>query len=238
MNRICVVTGGTRGIGRAIAAALLERGDSVMVTGRTMEGASAAERALAAACGDSARVASAVCDVRDHRAVEAAMATAVSRFGGIDVLINNAGFGVGTRVADLSYDEWDRIIGVNLTGVFHGCRAAIPHLRARGGGWIVNISSLSTSGPFPGGAAYAAAKAGVNAFTETLMQELRYDGIRVTCVLPGSVATEFSGRSARDGADWRLQPEDVALAVVNLLDADPRALPSRLEIRPSQPRKG
>lgn len=184
-----------------------------------------------------ANVAGVACDVRDPAAVDALMAGTVSRFGGLDVLINNAGVGIGAPVADLSHEEWQRIIGINLTGVFNCCHAAIPYLRARGGGWIVNVSSLSSKNPFAGGAAYTASKAGLNAFSEALMQELRDDRIRVSCVLPGSVATGFSGRSHAAGADWRLLPADVARAIVGLLDFDPRSLPSRIEIRPSRPIK-
>jgi NAD(P)-dependent dehydrogenase (short-subunit alcohol dehydrogenase family) len=161
----------------------------------------------------------------------------VTDCGGLDVLVNCAGVGVGAPVADLSAEEWDRIIGTNLTGVFNCCKAAIPHLRARGGGWIVNISSLSSTGPFPGGAAYVASKAGVNAFSDALMQELRDDNIRVTTILPGSVATGFSGREPGSGADWKLLPEDVARAVVGALDFPPRSLPSRIDVRPSKPAK-
>jgi len=137
----------------------------------------------------------------------------------------------------MPHDEWDRIIGTNLTGVFNCCKAAIPHLRRRGGGWIVNISSLSSTGPFPGGAAYVASKAGINAFSDALMQELRDDNIRVTTVLPGSVATGFSGREPGTGADWKLLPEDVAHAITDLLNHPARSLPSRIEIRPSRPKK-
>lgn len=140
-------------------------------------------------------------------------------------------------MADLSHDEWRRIIEINLTGVFNCCRAAIPHLKSRGAGWIVNVSSLASTSPFAGGAAYCASKAGVNAFSEALMQELRYDGIRVSVVLPGSVATGFSGRSRGAGAEWRLAPEDVALTIAGMLELDPRSLPSRIEIRPSKPQK-
>jgi short-subunit dehydrogenase len=110
-------------------------------------------------------------------------------------------------------------------------------LRARGGGWIDNISSLSSTDPFAGGAAYCASKAGVNAFTEALMQELRYDNIRVTCILPGSVATGFNGREPGAGADWKLLPEDVAQAIADVLNHPPRSLPSRIELRPSRPKK-
>jgi NAD(P)-dependent dehydrogenase (short-subunit alcohol dehydrogenase family) len=151
--------------------------------------------------------------------------------------VNNAGVGVGAPVADLSEDEWRRIIDTNLTGVFHCCKAAIPRLRRRGGGWIINISSLASKNPFVGGAAYCASKAGLNAYSEALMQELRYDDIRVSYILPGSVATGFSGRAPAEGGDWRLQPEDVAHAIVDLLRHPVRSLPSRVEIRPSRPRK-
>jgi NAD(P)-dependent dehydrogenase (short-subunit alcohol dehydrogenase family) len=152
----------------------------------------------------------------------------------------------------MTADDWHRVIETNLTGVFHCCRAALPRLRARGGGWIINISSLSSTGPFADGAAYCASKAGLNAFSEALMQEVRQDGVRVACVLPGSVRTDFSRRSpgadpstssgssrALSSDDWKLAPEDVARAVAELISFPARSLPSRIEIRPSRPpRKG
>jgi 3-oxoacyl-[acyl-carrier protein] reductase len=153
------------------------------------------------------------------------------------VLVNSAGVGTGVPIAEMPHEEWDRIIGTNLTGVFNTCKAAIPQLRARGGGWIVNISSLASTNPFAGGAAYCASKAGLNAFSDALMQELRYDNIRVTTVLPGSVATGFNGREPGSGADWKLLPEDVAHAIVDLLNHPARSLPSRVEIRPARPKK-
>lgn len=236
MNRICLITGGTRGIGRALAGRLLAEHDMVAITGTSSDGAMAAASALAAASNDASRVVGVTCDVRDASSVEAAVRTTVARFGGLDVLVNNAGVGVGAPVADMSSEEWDRIIGTNLTGVFNCCRAVIPQLRTRGGGWIINVSSLASKNPFAGGAAYCATKAGLNAFSEALMQEVRYDGIRVAYVLPGSVATGFSGRASDAGADWKLLPEDVAQVIVDLLAHPPRSLPSRVEIRPSQPR--
>jgi 3-oxoacyl-[acyl-carrier protein] reductase len=235
MSRIILITGGTRGIGFATAGALIKAGDQVAITGTTSDGVVKAEHALAA--GDGGSILGIVCDVRDAASVQRAVETVVARFGGLDVLINSAGVGVGVPIADLPNDEWERIIGTNLTGVFNCCKAAIPHLRKRGGGWIVNISSLSSTGPFPGGAAYVASKAGVNAFSDALMQELRDDNIRVTTVLPGSVATGFSGRAPGTGADWKLLPEDVAHAIVDLLNHPARSLPSRIEIRPSRPKK-
>jgi NAD(P)-dependent dehydrogenase (short-subunit alcohol dehydrogenase family) len=236
MTRVSFVTGGSRGIGFAVAASLLERGDSVAITGTSADRIHEAAKVLAdRAAGD--RVLPIVCDVREAPSVESAMRSVESRFGGIDVLVNNAGVGVGAPIADLSEDEWHRIIDTNLTGVYHCCKAVIPRLRRRGGGWIVNISSLSSKDPFVGGAAYCASKAGLNAFSEALMRELRYDNIRVSYVLPGSVATGFSGRTASAGEDWRLSPDDVAQVILDLLSHPTRSLPSRVEIRPSQPRK-
>jgi NAD(P)-dependent dehydrogenase (short-subunit alcohol dehydrogenase family) len=242
MSRVALVTGGTRGIGYAVAEALLRAGDDVAITGTTSDGVARAEHALASittpAAHGAGRVVGIVADVRDAAAVELACRTVVAQFAGLDILVNCAGVGVGAPVSELPHDEWNRIIGINLTGVFNCCKAAIPHLRTRGGGWIVNISSLSSTGPFPGGAAYVASKAGVNAFSDALMQELREDNIRVTTVLPGSVATGFSGRPAASGADWKLLPEDVARVITDALDFPPRSLPSRIEIRPSRPKKG
>jgi 3-oxoacyl-[acyl-carrier protein] reductase len=234
MPKVALVTGGTRGIGYAVAEALVKAGDTVAITGTNTDGVVKAERALSEI---SAHVVGITCDVRDPGSVQRAVETVVAKFGGLDVLVNCAGVGVGAPIADLSHDEWHRIIGTNLTGVFNCCKAAIPHLKTRGGGWIVNISSLASTNPFPGGAAYCASKAGLNAFSDALMQELRDDNIRVTTVLPGSVATGFSGREAGSGADWKLLPEDVAQAIVDLLNHPARSLPSRVEIRPSRPKK-
>jgi len=235
MSRLALVTGGTKGIGYAIAEAMMRAGDQVAILGRSGHAVATAERSLAMNTG--ARVIGVEGDVRDAASVDRAMHQVITSLGGLDVLVNCAGVGVGAPIADLRVEEWDRIIGTNLTGVFNCCKAAIPHLRARGGGWIVNISSLSSTGPFPGGAAYVASKAGVNAFSDALMQELRDDNIRVTTILPGSVATGFSGREPGSGADWKLLPEDVARAVVSALDFPPRSLPSRIDVRPSKPAK-
>ena len=131
--------------------------------------------------------------------------------------------------------DWRRVVETNLTGVYHCCHAAIPHLKARGGGWIINVSSLAASNPFVGGAAYCASKAGLNAFSEALMQELRHDGIRVSVVAPGSVQTGFSRAGDGSGASWKLAADDVAQVIVDLVAHPTRSLPSRVEIRPSRP---
>lgn len=232
---IAFVTGGTRGIGLAVVEALVARGDSVVLTGTADDSVQRAETAVSLAAGDATRVMGVVCDVRDRGSVRRAMDASVQRFGGLDILVNNAGVGVGGSIADLDEAEWHRLIDTNLTGVFHCCQAAIPHLKARGAGWIVNISSLAGKNAFPGGAAYCATKAGLDIFSEALMQEVRYEGIRVAHVCPGSVATGFSNRAPGAGADWKLHAEDVAAVVLHLLSHPARSLPSRVEIRPAQP---
>jgi NAD(P)-dependent dehydrogenase (short-subunit alcohol dehydrogenase family) len=176
-------------------------------------------------------------DVRSYAEVEAAIALVAERFGSLDILVNNAGVGTFAPVADMDPADWRRVIETNLTGAFHCARAAMPHLRRRGG-WIINISSLASKNPFPNAAAYSASKAALNAFSEALMQEVRYDGIRVACVLPGSVNTGFGGLS-NTKSEWALMPDDVAEVVADLVAHPSRSLPSRVEIRPAQPpRKG
>jgi NAD(P)-dependent dehydrogenase (short-subunit alcohol dehydrogenase family) len=230
-GKVALVTGGSKGIGLAIAETLIARGARVMITGRS---AGDLERA-AARLGPSARSASA--DARSADEAGRAVQAAVDQFGGLDVLVNNAGIGLFKPTADMSPSEWQSVIETNLTGVFHFCHAAIPQLRRRGGGWIINISSLAGKNPFSGGAAYCASKAGLNAFSVALMLEVRFDNIRVSCVMPGSVATGFGGRGEPDRADWKIQPEDVGQVVLDLLLMPPRSLPSRVELRPSKPQK-
>ena len=232
---VAVVTGGSRGIGFATARALIGTGARVAITATSEQTLRAAALELEKLGGAEA-VLSLRADVRHPEQVDQAIDAVVRRFGGLDILVNNAGIGIFQTVGDMTGDEWDQVMGTNLTGVFYCCRAALPHLRSRGGGWIINISSLSSTGPFAGGAAYCASKAGLNAFTEALMQEVRQDGIRVACVLPGSVDTEFNGRTTGSPRDaWKLAPADVAQAVTALIGYPTRSLPSRIEIRPSRP---
>jgi NAD(P)-dependent dehydrogenase (short-subunit alcohol dehydrogenase family) len=232
-GKTAFVTGGSRGIGLAIARALLEAGANVALTATTARSASDAAAELGKAFPGN-RVIGIAANVRDLAAVDAAMTTTTDQFGGLDILINNAGVGRLVPFDQLSPEIWNDVIGTNLTGVFHCCHAAIPRMRARGGGWIINISSLASTNPFINGTAYCASKAALNAFSEALMQEIRYDGIKVSYVMPGSVDTEFGGRGAAKRG-WALQGEDVAEVVVDLLRHPSRSLPSRVEMRPSQP---
>jgi 3-oxoacyl-[acyl-carrier protein] reductase len=226
-GKVAVVTGGTKGIGRAIAEALLAEGARVVVGARTAEDVDR----VATELGEEAR--GAVCDVRDPDHCRSLVDTAVEAFGGLDILINNAGVGIFKPVAELSIEEWDRVQETNVSGVFYCSHAAIPHLKARGGGWIINIGSLAGKNAFPGGAAYNASKFALIGFSEALMQEVRHDGIRVSYVMPGSVATGFSTGEA----DWKIQPEDIGKIVLDLLATPDRTLPSRVEVRPSRPPK-
>jgi NAD(P)-dependent dehydrogenase (short-subunit alcohol dehydrogenase family) len=235
-GKVAIVTGGSRGIGRAVAAALLADGASVAITATDAGRLEDARRALSAGTpGAADRLLVVRADVRREADVEAAITAAAGRFGGIDILINNAGVGRFGEVAAMTGDEWHQVIETNLTGVFQCCRAVIPHLKSRGGGWIINVSSLAADNPFAGGAAYCASKAGLNAFGAALMQEVRHDGIRVSTVQPGSVRTAFSRAGDGPGMDWKLAPEDVAEVVVDLLHHPARSLPSRVELRPSRP---
>jgi NAD(P)-dependent dehydrogenase (short-subunit alcohol dehydrogenase family) len=232
-----IVTGGTRGIGLAIAKAIVTAGGAVMVTGRQLESVDAVVRSLAELAGDPARVSGAAVDARDSVGANQLVAETVRRFGGLDVLVNNAGIGAFTDVASMSDSDWDSTIGTNLSGVFYCSRAAIPAMRQSGGGWIINMASLAGRNYFPRGAAYCASKAGLVAFSECLMQEVRYDNIRVSVIMPGSVATEFDPSTAGSDDSWKLAADDVAQVVADLLKHPARSLPSRIEIRPAQPRK-
>ncbi len=237
-GRVAIVSGGSRGIGFSVASALVSTGARVAICGLSQARLDAAsERLRQAASADAGRVMAGVADVREADQVRRFVDAVAERMGGLDVMVNNAGIGGFAEAADQPAADWQRILDTNLSGVFHCCQAAIPHLRRRGGGWIINVSSLAGKNPFRGGAAYCASKAGLNALSEVLMQELRYDDIRVSYILPGSVETDFSGPGAGGGADWKLSPDDVAAAVVDLLGHARRSLPSRIEIRPSKPRR-
>jgi len=234
-GKVAMVTGGSRGIGLAIATALVREGVQVAVTGMSAAHLSTARSKIDGAGPGALETLQA--DVRKFDEVARAVDATVARFGGLDILINNAGIGIFKDVAEMSPQEWQQVIETNLTGVFNGCHAAIPHMRRRGGGFIINISSLAGKNPFSAAAAYCASKAGLNAFSEALMQEVRYDGIRVSYVMPGSVATAFSSGDESKGADWKISSDEVADVVLGLLRHHPRSLPSRVELRPSRPRK-
>jgi 3-oxoacyl-[acyl-carrier protein] reductase len=229
-----LVTGAGRGIGRAVALALAREGARLTLVARTASELEAVAREAEAAGG---RAVAFVGDLRTREACDGAVARAVDAHGKVQVLVNNAGVGEYRAVAETSDEDWDRIIGTNLTAVFRLTRAALPHL-TREGGHIFMISSLAGANPIPKMAAYCASKAALDHFPHCLMLEVRHQGVKVTTIAPGSVDTGFGGapgeRNRRD-ADWMLKPEDIATCILDLLHTRPQAHLSRIEMRPSRP---
>ncbi len=234
-RKIAIVTGATRGIGRAIAKSLADAGAVVAITARSEEDlASAVSRLNERKSGHAVGY---VCDVRDYEQVKAVFAEVAEDLGGVDILINNAGIGLFEPVETITPEDFRAVLETNLFGVFYCCHEAIPLMKQRGGGYIINISSLAGANAHPRMAAYNASKFGLNGFSEALMQEVRHDNIKVSYIMPGSVNTEFGGDEPSSEKSWQLQPDDVAQVVLDLLAAPDRALPSRVEIRPSKPPK-
>lgn len=234
-DKVAVVTGGSRGIGFSIAKALAREGAQVYICGRDPD---AIQKAIAEIkkSGASGAVDGSVANVRHYEDCRKLIRGAATRFGGLDVLVNNAGVGIFSPVDQMDPEDWEKVIGTNLSGVFFCCREAIPLMRMRSGGYIFNISSLAGVNAFPGGSAYNASKFGLNGFSEALMQEIRYEGIRVSYIMPGSVDTDFGAAAGSKSREtWKLTGEDVAQAVIDLYRFPTHALASRIEMRPSQP---
>jgi 3-oxoacyl-[acyl-carrier protein] reductase len=232
-GRVAVVTGSSKGIGYAIAEALVQAGASVTVSARDAAAVSAAADRLNSA--GQGRALGVPCDVRRPEAVAELIGGTVAEFGGLDILVNNAGFARFAPVADLTVEGWQQMIETNLSGAFYCCREAIPHLRRRGGGWVINIASLAGKNPLAGGTAYNASKFGLVGFSEALLLDVRHDNIRVSCLMPGSVATGFNDHTPSDADAWKIQPEDIAGLVLSLLEVPGRTMPSRVELRPTRP---
>lgn len=231
-----VVTGSTKGIGLAVARALVQEGVNLVVSSRTPSDIDQAVGSLAAS--GSSKVLGKACDIRHPEQVEELIRFCVEQLGGLEILINNAGIGIFKKVEAMTVTEWRDTVATNLDAVFYACRFAIPEMKKAGGGFIINISSLAGKNAFPGGAAYNASKFALTGFSEALMQEVRYDDIRVAYVMPGSVDTWFSGGPPGGGESWKLSAADVADVVIDTLKRHPRCLTSRIEMRPSKPKKG
>ena len=232
-DKTAIVTGSTKGIGRAIAEALVRAGANASVSARNVDEIRDAVRELEGI--GEGEVTGAVCDVRSYEEVRALFEHTVEELGGVDILVNNAGIGSFQTVEEMSPDDFRAVLETNLFGVFYCCHEAVPRMRERGGGYIINISSLAGTNAHPRMAAYNASKFGLNGFSEALMQEVRHDQIKVSYIMPGSVNTEFGGDQPSEEKSWQLQPEDVARVVLQLLEHDERSLPSRVEMRPSRP---
>lgn len=234
-NKRAIVTGASKGIGLAIAKALYQEGAHVLICAR--DGA-AVEKAVAqiqeTAGGKIFGVAT---DVSKHDDVARLFAAGDEQLGGLDILVNNAGFGVFRPTAELSVEDWDRLIATNLSGTFYCSKEGLSRFKRAGGGQIINLSSLAGKNPFAGGAAYNASKFGMNGFSEAMMLDHRADHVRVSYVMPGSVDTEFSGKPTQEKSSWKIAPEDIAEIVLAILKMPERTLISRVEVRPSLPKK-
>lgn len=230
-GRVALVTGGTKGIGLAVVKELLGAGFQVAFSAR---GGTDVDRVAAdlAAQGEVLGIAA---DVRDPEACESMVGQTVDRFGGLDVLINNAGVGIFAPLQEMSVEDWHTQMDTNLNGVFYLSRASVPHLKNSTDAWIINIGSLAGRNAFGGGVAYNASKFGLRGMSEAMMLDLRYEGIRVSLIMPGSVATDFGSRPADAKEGWALTSEDVGRAVLDLLRYPGNAHVSKVEMRPSQP---
>lgn len=237
-SKIALITGGSKGIGLAIAKKLLAEGASVAICGRSAGTLDAAAKVLAKDHGD-ARVAAIRADVSKLGDVRALIAEVKKRFGGLDILVNNAGVGVFKSVGELQPAEWHSMLDTNLSGMYYCCHEALPLLKESKSAFIFNIGSLAGRYASAGGAGYNATKFGVVGFSEALMLDHRQDGVRVTCVMPGSVDTGFGhpDTSKENAHPWKIQPDDIADTVLHLLQLPERTLVSKVEIRPSQPPK-
>jgi len=231
-NKVALITGGTKGIGFGIAASMLKEKMKVAITGRTKEGVDGATEELANI--GSGEVIGIVSDVRNRQSLVNAVKSISDKWGKLDVLIANAGVGHFGSVMDLTDDQWNDTIDINLTGVFNSAKASIPELK-KTKGYIITIASLAGTNFFAGGSAYNASKFGLVGFTQAMMLDLRHEGINVSTIMPGSVSTYFNNHVPNKEDSWKIQIEDLGQMVVDLLKLDPRTLPSKIEVRPSQP---
>ena len=234
-EKVALITGGSKGIGLGTAQALLEAGMRVAITSRSAEAAQATADALNAKFPD--KVLGIVSDVRNLSAEQKAVDQVVAHFGQLDVLVANAGLGHFAPIQELTVEQWQSTIDTNLTGVFHSVKAAIPALKQTEG-YIITIASLAGTNFFPTASAYNASKFGLVGFSQAIMLDLRKDGIKVSTIMPGSVATHFNDHTPSEADAWKIQPEDIGQMVVDLLRMHPRTLPSKVEVRPSRPPKG
>lgn len=231
-GKVAIVTGSTKGIGRAIAERMVNEGANVVITART----SSDVVSVAEHLGDNA--VGIPCDVADPEACQELVDRTVARFGRLDVLVNNAGMGIFKPITEMTVDEWRKQIDINLGGVFYCSKAAIPHLSASSDGYIINIGSLAGRNTFARGTGYNASKFGLLGMTEAMMLDVRYDDVRVSIVMPGSVNTRFNENETSSERGWKLEADDCALAVMQLLEYPKEAHVSRIEMRPAQPDKG
>ena len=231
-DKVCLITGGTKGIGLGIAHALLAKGAKVIITGRSKESTQKVVDQLLEKYPDN--VIGAGADVRIYEDQQRAIKDAVTKWGKVDIAIANAGVGHFESIEDLSINQWKDVIDINLTGAFYTVKAAVEELK-KSKGYFISIASLAGTNFFAKGSAYNASKFGLVGFTQAVMLDLRKYGVKVSTVMPGSVATYFNDHIPSEQDAWKIQPEDIGQIVVDLLQMHPRTLPSKVEVRPSIP---
>lgn len=232
-DKVAYITGGSKGIGYGIAKTLLHNGMKVAISSRTINAATLAAESLSK---DSLKILAVESDVSSLAAETKAVQSVIDHFGQLDVLVANAGIGHFANIESLTEEEWKETIDTNLTGVFNSVKASIEALK-KSKGYIITIASLAGTNFFENGAAYNASKFGLVGFSQAIMLDLRKHGIKVTTIMPGSVATHFNNHVPNDADAWKIQPEDIGQMVADLLNMNPRTLPSKIEVRPSIPGK-
>jgi len=232
MSKTAYITGGSKGIGLGIAKAMLAEGMKVAITGRNSASLSSAVEELSKV--GKGEILAIESDVRNFESEKNAIEQVLEKWGTLDVVIANAGVGKFASIEEMSLEDWNSVIDINLTGVFHTVKAAIPAMK-ESKGYIMTIASLAGTNFFQKGSAYNASKFGLVGFTQAVMMDLRQYGIKVTTIMPGSVATYFNGHVPSEKDAWKIQPEDIGQMVIDLLKMNPRTLPSKVEVRPSMP---
>lgn len=232
-GKVAYITGGSKGIGLGIAKVLSEEGMRVAISSRHLKAAEDAVASLGASPDSMLAIQSDVSSMADE---QSAVKQIIDRFGQLDVLIANAGVGHFAPIDELPVEKWNETINTNLTGVFHSVKASLDALK-KSEGYIISIASLAGTNFFENGSAYNASKFGLVGFTQAIMLDLRKYGIKVSTIMPGSVATYFNNHIPNDADAWKIQPEDIGQMVADLLHMNPRTLPSKIEVRPSKPGK-
>ncbi|NBB18136.1 SDR family oxidoreductase [Runella sp. CRIBMP] len=232
-TKVALITGGTKGIGYGIAEMLIKDGMRVAITGRSEDTLREAIQQLNQL--KEGHALGVVADVRDFESQQSAVNQVIEQWGALDVLVANAGVGHFAPIESLTIEQWQETIDINLTGVFYSVKAALPALK-NAKGYLITIASLAGTNFFANGAAYNASKFGLVGFTQAVMLDVRNDGIKVTTIMPGSVATNFNNHEPSEKDAWKIQPEDIGQMVVDLLKMNPRTLPSKIEVRPTMPK--
>ena len=233
-DKVAYITGGSKGIGYGVAKVLLDKGMKVVITSRSLKASQDAASTLST---DSSRVLAIESNVGSMASEQKVVQSVIDHFGGLDLLVANAGVGHFAPIETLTEEEWRETIETNLTGVFNSVKASVEALK-KSKGYIITIASLAGTNFFENGAAYNASKFGLVGFTQAIMLDLRKHEIKVSTIMPGSVATHFNNHTPNEGDAWKIQPEDIGELVADILQMNPRTLPSKIEVRPSMPGKG